>query len=93
MKTLTLSGKHIHSLSDIYAQIVRDLHLDDTLFGYNLDALYDVLSEKNVTHISLVENQLLKKHMQTKHPAWLSEYEVFLDLVTDLPYTTITISW
>ena len=66
MKTLTFSGKHIHSLSDIYAQMVRDLDLDTTLFGYNLDALYDVLSEKNITRIDIVENHLMKKHMQKK---------------------------
>ncbi len=91
MKILTFSGKHIHSLSDIYTQVVRDLDLDATLFGYNLDALSDVLSERTITDIRLTENHLMKQHMQEKHHVWWSEYEVFLDLLTDLEDARITI--
>jgi RNAse (barnase) inhibitor barstar len=46
MKILTFSGKRIHSLDDVYDQVTRDLALDRTIFGKNLDALYDVLSDK-----------------------------------------------
>ena len=61
MKTLTLSGKHIHSLEELYDQITRDLHLDRAIFGRNLDALYDVLSDASVDKIVMLENTLLKK--------------------------------
>ena len=39
MTTLTLSGKHMHSLYDIYNHVVAYFHLDVKNFGYNLDAL------------------------------------------------------
>ena len=91
MKTLTLSGKHIHSLEELYDQITRDLHLDRAIFGRNLDALYDVLSDASVDKIVILENTLLKKSLQRNHRSGTSEYGVLLDILTDLQGVTISI--
>lgn len=92
MKTLTLSWKRISSLEDIYDQMTRDLHLDRTIFGKNLDALYDVLSEKGVDKIIITDNRLLKSHLKRNHRSGSSEYVVFLDVITDLEGVEITLS-
>jgi RNAse (barnase) inhibitor barstar len=92
MKTLTFSGKRIHSLEDIYDQITRDLSLDRTIFGKNLDALYDVFSEKEITKIIITENILLKKHLSNTHRSGSSEYALFLDVITDLAPIEINLS-
>lgn len=91
MKTITFSGKRISSLEDIYDQITRDLHLERSIFGKNLDALYDVLSDKEVDKIVITENRLLKQHLQKNHRTGSSEYSVFLDVITDLDGVEILI--
>jgi RNAse (barnase) inhibitor barstar len=92
MKTLTFSGKRIHSLEDLYDQVTRDLALDRAIFGKNLDALYDVLSDKEVTKISIIDNTLLKKNLSKSHRGGTSEYALFLDVITDLDPIEITLS-
>ncbi len=92
MKTITFSGKRISSLEDIYDQITRDLHLERSIFGKNLDALYDVLSDKEVDKIVITENRLLKQHLQKNHQTGSSEYSVFLDVITDLEGVEITLT-
>lgn len=92
MKTLIFSGKRIHSLEDVYDQITRDLALDRTIFGKNLDALYDVLSEREVDKIVITDNTLLKKNLTKTHRSGLSEYILLIDVITDLDKVEITIS-
>jgi RNAse (barnase) inhibitor barstar len=92
MKALTFSGKRIHSLEDLYDQVTRDLALDRTIFGKNLDALYDVLSDKEVTKISITDNTLLKKNLAKNHRSGSSEYSLLLDIITDLDDIEITIA-
>ncbi len=92
MKTLILSGKRISSLEDIYDQMTRDLHLDRAIFGKNLDALYDVLSEKEIDKIVITDNRLLKDHLKKNHRSGSSEYVVFFDVITDLEGVEITLT-
>jgi RNAse (barnase) inhibitor barstar len=91
MIKLSISGKHIHSLEALYDQITRDLHLDRAIFGRNLDALYDVLSDSDLEKILITENKTLKEHLTKKRHNGSSEYAVFLDIITDLEGVEITI--
>ncbi len=84
MTTLTLSGKNIHSLDDVYTQVVENLSLDTKKFGYNLDALYDVLRDSSLESIHIKENTLLKKNLNTIHTGEISEYIALIDLLSDL---------
>jgi RNAse (barnase) inhibitor barstar len=84
MYTLTFSGKTITSLTDIYDLVIRELHLEREKFGKNLDALYDVLVSSSLSKIVITENHLLKEHLSKIYKNEHTEYELFLDLLTDL---------
>ena len=71
--------------------VLEELELDAHSFGYNLDALYDVLSDRDITQILITDNHLLKEKLSKTHKNDRSEYELFLDLLTDLRGITLQI--
>ncbi len=91
MHTLTFSGKTITSLTDIYDLVMRELHLDREIFGKNLDALFDVLASSSLSKIFITENLLLKEHLSKVYKNEHTEYELFLDVLTDLEGVEIVI--
>ena len=91
MRTLTFSGKTITSLTDIYDLVTREFHLDRETFGKNLDALFDVLASSSLSKIFIAENLLLKEHLSKAYKNEHTEYELFLDVLTDLEGVEIVI--
>lgn len=45
MHTLHIHGKDIHTIEELYEEVLRQLPEKREYFGYNLDALFDILSD------------------------------------------------
>ena len=64
MKELILDGKTIHSKAELHQQVAAQLELPDW-YGANLDALYDVLTERRQKiQIILRHQNSLRRHLQ-----------------------------
>ena len=93
MKTLRIYGHSISSIDDIYRQVLEQFPEKKSYFWYNLDALYDMLSEWNIDtitiydHISIREilwgdaSSLWDKKIEKSRP----NYYDLIDLFSDIP--------
>jgi hypothetical protein len=79
-------------MDDLYEEILEQLPEKRAYFGYNLDALYDILSDEHIDRIVIHKSRYLKKALDTSEDGWVdghSPYYRFLDLLTDLDHVDI----
>jgi RNAse (barnase) inhibitor barstar len=85
-------GSKISSMDDLYEEILEQMPSLRVYFGYNLDALYDILSKDHIDRIIIHKSRYLKKSLDSSKDGWVSghsPYYRFLDLLTDLDHVDI----
>ncbi len=93
MHTLHIHGKDIHTIEELYEEVLRQLPEKREYFGYNLDALFDILSDWDVDRIILHGSHYLKKALDHVTPGRKKEemtiYYHLLDILTDLSHVDV----
>lgn len=91
MHTIHIHGTSVRSLTDLYEEVLKQLPHKREYFGYNLDALYDILSEGDVDRIVIHKSRYLKQALEEHHTddTNLSEYYQVIDILTDLDHVDI----
>ena len=79
MKELILDGKQIHSKAALHEAVKAQLDLPDW-YGANLDALYDVLTERHQLQITVRNQGSLRKYLQEDYDPVMA---TILDAVED----------
>jgi RNAse (barnase) inhibitor barstar len=90
--SIHIHGTKIGSIDDLYEEILEQMPEKRKYFGYNLDALYDILSEDHIDRIVIHKSRYLKKSLDTSKNGGVngrSHYYQFLDLLTDLDHVDI----
>ena len=59
MMRIIIDGRHIHCKEHLFDEIGRHLELPD-YFGHNLDALYDILTERDDLQVEFINMRELK---------------------------------
>jgi RNAse (barnase) inhibitor barstar len=90
--TIHIHSSQIESVDDLYEEILEQMPEKRAYFGYNLDALYDILSDENLNRIVIHKSRYLKKALdssKTEGVSGHSPYYKLLDLLTDLDHVDI----
>jgi isopentenyl phosphate kinase len=87
-----IHGSKIVNIDDLYEEILEQLPEKRAYFGYNLDGLYDILSEDHIDRVVIHKSRYLKTALDTSKNGGVSghsPYYQFLDLLTDLDHVDI----
>lgn len=90
--SIHIHGTKIASLDDLYEEILEQMPDKRSYFGYNLDALYDILSDENIGRIVIHKSRYLKQSLDDSGEWEVnghSPYYQVLDLLTDLDHVDI----
>ena len=90
--SLHIHGTKITSLDDLYEEILEQMPEKRSYFGYNLDALYDILSDENIDRVVIHKSRYLKKALDNSENGEVdghSPYYQVLDILTDLDHVDI----
>ena len=90
--TLHIHGTKIASLDDLYEEILEQMPEKRSYFGYNLDALYDILSDEHIDRVVIHKSRYLKQALDDSGEGEVSghsPYYQILDLLTDLDHVDI----